>query len=259
MIKIFVIMICSLLITTSYAQTSRKEKKEARNKRVAALVKQNEEGLMVYKKHLVYSAFLNTDGYGAFLEKGIRQDRRKTSLLRLELTERKHIKEVKSAGGGIFGGTNTTVFAKLNNVYQLRMGYGYQYMIGSKGNKNGIEVSAVGVGGLTLGLLKPYFFDVEDFGGNRKRVTFNNGDTARYNVFGASGLSYGWKQMKVKPGLFLKAGLRFDYGRDNEKVNAIELGLFSEFFASKIPQVNLIKQKQLFFGAYLGILMGKRK
>ena len=39
---------------------------------------------------------------------------------------------------------------------------GQQYLIGGKGNKNGVAVSAIYGGGLSLGYLKPYYLNVHD-------------------------------------------------------------------------------------------------
>lgn len=260
--KIILFSIFVAFVIHLNAQKSRKERKEARNEKINALIKQEEEGVLVYKKHNIYGGVLNTDGIGVFFEKGIRQDKRKMSLLRFELAERKHIKEERTvSGANVLGQINTAVLYKLNNFYQFRVGYGYQYLLGSKGNKNGIEVSAVGIGGLTLGLLKPYLFDVGDVNGKNFRADWEQYDTTAsiINLYGASGFTQGWNNLKIRPGAFLKAGLRFDYGRFNETVSAVDVGIFGEFFSSKIPQVYFIKQRQFFFGAYLGLLIGKRK
>jgi hypothetical protein len=192
-------------------------------------------------------------------EKGWKKDKAKASLLRIELYERKHPKEDRITNFGVFGATNSFIFAKLNNFYQLRVGYGLQRLIGSKGNKNGIEVSAVATGGLSLGILKPYFYDVQDGAGNRKRVTFDTDDTTAYTINGASGVTYGWNQAKLRPGAYVKPALRFDYGRFNEMVSAIEVGLCAEFFSSKIPQIYLNKERQFFFSGFVTLVFGKRK
>jgi hypothetical protein len=257
-----ILIVCLFCFANVQAQKSRKEKREARKDKVNALIKQDEEGLLVYRKHKISGVSLTTDGYGAFFEKGIRQDRRKTSLLRFELSEKKTSKEERGIpGGGALGQANTAILFKLNNFYQFRIGYGYQYLLGSKGNKNGIEVSAVGVGGLTLGLVKPYLYDVGDVNGKRFRAGWEQFDTTAsiVDLYGASGLTQGWNALKIKPGLFIKTGLRFDYGRFNETVSAVDIGLFGEFYSGKIPQLYLAKQKQFFFGAYLAMLIGKRK
>ncbi len=260
MVKLIFVSILSICVLQLTAQKTRAEKKAARNEKVNALAKQNEEGLIVFKKHNNYGIYASTEGFHLFFEKGIRDSRRITKLYKVELSEKRHIREERlSSGGTVIGAGNSIVFAKLNNVYQLSMTYGVQYLLGSKGNKNGIEVSAVGTGGLILNFQKPYYYDVENLSTSvRSRVKFDT-DTGRYKISGASGLSYGWNELKVNPGVFARTGIRFEYGRDGERVNALEVGLQNEFFASKVPQVFGIKQKNYFFGAYLGIVFGQRK
>jgi hypothetical protein len=256
------ILIFSLFIFVNASAQSRKERRTARGEKINALIKQEEEGVLIHKKQNVYGFGLTTDGVGLFFEKGIRESKKKTTLYRLELFEKKHPKEVKAPiSQSALGNINTAILFKLNSFYQFRVGYGLQYLIGSKGNKNGIEVSAVGVGGLSLGLAKPYLYDVGNSLGKRFRTDWEQFDTTANitDLYGASGFTTGWKQLKIKPGVFAKAGLRFDYGKYNEMVNAVDVGLFAEFYASKIPQIYLIKQKQFFFGAYLCVLMGRRK
>ena len=53
--------------------------------------------------------------------------------------------------------------------------------------------------------------------------------------------------------------MRFDYGRLNQTVTAIEVGLTGEYYFSKIPQVLLVPQKSFFFNAYVQIMFGSRK
>jgi len=64
----------------------------------------------------------------------------------------------------------------------------------------------------------------------------------------------------MKPGAFVKTALRFDYGRFNEVVSGIEIGLSAEFYADKIQiMANQPKDKQLFFQGYISLLFGRRK
>jgi hypothetical protein len=254
------LVLFAVTLNTVQAQKTRKEKKEERKERLNALARQDEEGVIIFNKHNVFGLGLSTDGYGILFEKGWKQDKARTSILRLEFFEKKHIKEERVTNPTFFGASNSFIYGKLNNFYQFRAGYGLVKLIGSKGNKNGIEVSAVGLGGLSVGLLKPYYYDMQDRTGNvKKRVTFDKRDTNLTRINGAAGFSYGWKELKVKPGAFAKAGLRFDYGRYNEMVGAVELGLMGEFYAAKIPQLYNNKQKQFFFSGYVSILFGKRK
>jgi hypothetical protein len=63
----------------------------------------------------------------------------------------------------------------------------------------------------------------------------------------------------MKPGGFVKTAMRFDYGRFNEVVSGIEVGLSIEFYGSKIPIMVDQKDKQMFFQGYISILFGRRK
>ena len=78
-------------------------------------------------------------------------------------------------------------------------------------------------------------------------------------ITGASGFTVGWDNLTIKPAVNAKQAMRFDYGRLNQTVAAIEVGLTEEYYFSKIPLVYLVKQKQFFFNAYVAILFGNRK
>jgi hypothetical protein len=136
-----------------------------------------------------------------------------------------------------------------------------QFLLGNKGNKNGVSITANGGGGFIAGLLRPYMVEVDKMG-ERKFVQYNSNDSAYYlngPFIGGPNLGTGWKNMKVTPGIYLKPAVRFDYGKYNELVSAIEVGVIGEFYFKKIQQMINLDQKQLFFSAYVSILFGKRK
>jgi hypothetical protein len=260
--KIALIVLAGCLALSGFAQTepkgiSKKEKKDAKRERINALVKMEEEGELVFRKHSIFGFKANTDGYGLSYEMGRFKSNRVTNIYQLELNEKKHRQEKKlnTINGFEF---NSIILYKLNNFYQLKLGIGQQRIIGGKGNKNGVAVAAVYAGGLTLGLLKPYLVDV-DAGGKRFRSQYPTVLDSLYQPIGAAGFTTGWNDLKIKPAIHAKAALRFDYGRFNETVTAIEAGVNAEFYSSKIPQIMFSKQKQLFFAGYITILLGRRK
>jgi hypothetical protein len=75
----------------------------------------------------------------------------------------------------------------------------------------------------------------------------------------SAGLTKGWSDMKVSPGAYAKAALRFDYGRYNEMVSAIEVGVTAEYYFKKVPQLIYTKEKQLFVNVYFSLLFGRRR
>lgn len=240
--------------------TAKQDKKNARRERINSLLRQEEEGEIVFNKQSVFGIKLATDGYGITYELGKFKSPRKSTLFQLELSEKKHRKEKKLAASidNQFQ-INSVVFGKTNNFYQLKLGVAQQQIIGGKGNKNGVAVSAIYGGGLTVGFLKPYYVDVEDSSNNRTRDTYP--EIVDKNLFelGAAGFTVGWDAVKIRPGAYVKAAMRFDYGRLNETVTAIEVGLSGEFYSSKMSQIIYSKDKQFFFNAYVSLLLGRRK
>jgi hypothetical protein len=250
---------------TSHGKSN--DKKEARRQKISNLIRQAEEGVLVYRKQTILGLQLRNNGYGGFYEMGRMKTNRKTNIYRLDITEIKHPKEEKHTEGGIAGGSiifgNPYIYGKLNNFYQATLGFGQQYILGQKGNKNGVAVSAVYSGGLALGLLRPYYVEVSDpAGGENLLIKYSQKDSALFlgpTIVGGGGLRKGWSELKTKPGGFLKTALRFDYGRFNEVVSGIEIGISGEFYASKIPIMFKQKESQFFFQAYIAILFGRRK
>jgi len=240
---------------------SKDDKKEERRQKINNLIKQAEEGVLVYSKQNIFGIQGRTNGYGVFYELGRMKSNRKTNTYRIDITEIKHPKETKSSNSGFpFG--STFIYGKINNFYQVTLGFGQQYILGQKGNKNGVAVSAVYNGGLAIGLLKPYYLSVQDGNGNDTTIKYSEATRSLFlgnSINGTGGFGKGWSEIKMKPGAFVKTALRFDYGRFNEVVSGIELGLSLEYYGAKIPIMADQKEKQMFFQGYISILFGHRK
>ena len=259
-------VLCTLAMTAGYSQAKdlRRQKKEEKKEKIRQLIIQEEQGAIIYQKQSVFGLKLNTDGYGAFYELGLLKTPRRSNLFSLELGERKNRKEEKitAAQGGYL--SNPYIYGKVNNFYYAKLGYAQQRLIGNKGNKNGVAVSAIYGGGFSAALLKPYYLKVGDPETNSvSDVKYNNNEDVfldnQDRVVGSSGLGKGFGEMKFTPGAFVKTAMRFDYGRYNELVSAIEVGLNVEVYSKKLPIVLLSKDKQLFFNAYAAIAFGRRK
>ncbi|HMH22773.1 MAG TPA: hypothetical protein VK563_13395 [Puia sp.] len=268
--KLFLSALASLIIVSLFAQdstyrpqTDPRNKKNAKRERINNLIRMEEEGDLIFNKHNIFGIKLATDGYGISFEKGKYKTPSRTLLFGFELNEKKSNKEHKiSASDGI--GYSSVVPYKLNNFYEFKLSIGQQHLIGGKGNKNGVAVTALYSGGLSLAMLKPYYVEVQDRNTQAtSRMTFQQlvNDTSGSNlqVTGASGFTVGWGHLSVKPGANARAAMRFDYGRLNQTITAIEVGLTAEYYTGKIPIVLYVPEKQFFFNAYLSILFGSRK
>lgn len=249
-------------------KSEREVRKEARREKINNLIRQQEEGALVFNKQNVFGLRLNTDGWSLFYEKGYMKNVKTTNLFALEFGEKKHPKEKKVNNllnsNGFLQLGSPYVYGKQNSFYQLKPTFGQQRLIGGKANKNGVAVQAIYAGGLSIGLERPYYIRVQDSGpSGTKDIKYTLQDSAAFltpgNIIMGTGLRHGWNELKIVPGAHAKVALRFDYGRYNEMVSAIEVGMNIEAYSRKVDIMLLNPGNQVFFNGYIAILFGKRK
>ena len=269
-ILLFSLVICPVLLfaQTNTPQLSAKQQKlQQRRDRINQLIKQEEEGALIFQKQSAFSIRLNTDGYGISYEHGKYKTIEKTNLWWMDLGERKNLKEEKlTKGSSIFPGLaigNPFVYGKENNFYYFKLGFGAQKLLGGKGNKNGVAVSAIYGGGLSLGMLKPYYVQIQDpSSGQIKDIKYSDNNTLFLDpnvIIGASGFGKGFSEITYVPGANTRVALRFDYGRYNEILSAMEVGINAEYYTQSMPIMALNNPQKFFFNAYVAIVFGKRK
>lgn len=271
--KIIVVNVLLCLSVVAFSQqtpeTMRKKdgKKQERRQRMNELMKQEEEGVPSFRKHNAFGIKLNTDGWGLSYEYAKANTVRRATIYQFEFNEKKHPKEKKEsfgqqAGGFIFAG-NPFIYGKRNIFYQVKLGAGQQILIGGKGNKNGVSVYGIGAGGLSLGLLRPYYIEVDNNQGGTKYVKYDSADSLTFmdagSFIGGAGLTKGWSEMKMAPGLHAKTAVRFDYNRFNTVISVIEGGINAEYYFKDINQMVYNPSRKFFLNAYVSLVFGKRK
>jgi len=249
------------------ASTGRKNAFKKRTPRkINQLIKQEEEGALIYQKQITQGIHINTDGWSVFYEKGKYKSITKTNLWWIEIGEHKHPKEERTPTASAAQGfiiLSNYIYGKQNNLFDVKLGFGQQKLIGGKGNKNGVAVSAIYGGGITAGLLKPYYLQIQNPSTQRQEdIKYDNNDQLFLDptiILGKGSFSRGFSEMQLVPGGHVKGALRFDYGRYNEVVSALEVGLKATYFSKKMPIMLLNKEESLFFNAYISVIFGKRK
>lgn len=280
--KLIVLFVTLLLASFANAQekkpdprrTERDARRQDRRVKIDNLIRQQEEGALVFNKQSAFAFRLNTDGWSMMYEKGYLKSVKVTNLFALEFGERKHPKEKKLTYGTVNNGgfvqfSTPYVYGKQNIFYQLKPTFGQQRLIGGKTNKNGVAVHAIYAGGLSLGLERPYYVKVYTSNNNQSRdIKYSKEDSIVFltpgNIVQGTGFKYGWKDMKVVPGLHGRFAVRFDYGRFNEMVSAIEVGVNAEVYSRNINMMVPVSgitpgPSRFFFNSYVAILFGRRK
>jgi hypothetical protein len=256
--KILFILIIIIISTHTYAQNARNARQERRRAQVNEMIKQQEEGVIAYKKSFAFGAKLINDGYGVFFELGRAKSVKKGLLYQLEISERKDRKEEKQS---FYTNTVPYIYGKENFVYPVKLGVQQQVLLGNKSNKNGVAITGNYGGGIAISFLRPYYVQIQDGNGYRY-VKYNSADSVAFlthQIYGGPGFGRGWNELSITPGLYAKAAVRFDYGSFNEIISAIEVGVTGEYYSKKIPQLAFNKEKEFFFGGYVAVIFGKRK
>ena len=241
------------------AQKSKKQRQQEKRAHIDNLVKEEEEGVIAYKKSFVFGAKLLSDGYGIFFELGRAGSVKKSTLYQLEISERKNVKEDKQSNPYV--NSIPFIYGKENFIYPLKLGMQQQILLGNKSNKNGVSITGNYGGGIALALLRPYYIQVQK-GNDFVYVKYNSPDSSYFldgPFVGGPTFSKGWSEITVTPGLYAKTAIRFDYGSYNEIISAIEVVMCADVYSKKIPILLQNSQKQFFFSAYVSILFGKRK
>ena len=255
--KLLLIVISFIITVTVFGQKNKKERREINKKRINALIKQEEEGVVTYDKSIAFGAKLINDGYGIFFEIGRAKSVKNATLFQLELSERKHPKEEKLSNFNYYA--TPFIFGKQNFFYPVKLGVQQQTLFGNKTNKNGVSVTYNYGGGISLGLLRPYYVQ----SGSNGYIKYESADSSTFldpgSITAGPGFSKGWSDIKVTPGLYAKTALRFDYGSYNEMISAIEVGISGEYYSKGIPLMVHLDQKKFFFTGYVSVIFGKRK
>lgn len=252
---------------TTRDQLSGKEQKRLKKN---YLLRQEENGDYIYDHEFEGGGRLNTNGWDGYIEYGKRKDQFVTNIFQLGIGEIKDPKEDKQPGatlgqdfyGNVYS-AKSFVFGKENNFYQVKLAFGQRRLIGDKGNKNGVAVSAIYMGGVSIGLLKPYYLVLYD-STSRSLYEAKYSD-ANKGTFLNPGLIYagasmwkGWNELTVVPGVHARLGMRFDWAQFNEFVSALEVGINGDLYTKSIPIMVDNTAHQFFFNAYVSLLFGKR-
>lgn len=266
---LLLLLLASLALHAQSDRSSKKAERDKKKLRKISLFREIEEGENLYNREFSGGFRLNTDGWTGFLEMGRRKTAATVNFYQLEFSEKKDPKQDRSSNlvtaGPYLVSTSPYVYGKLNNFYQLKVGIGQKRLVGGKGNKNGVEVNAIYYGGLSAGLMKPYYVELMSDGGDtesRKLEKFTEENRDRFLdkalIYGAGGFTKGWDEVKFNPGLHAKFGFRFDWAKFNDIISALEVGVNAEYYTKKVQIMVDQNGKSFFLNAYVGLQLGKR-
>lgn len=215
---------------------------------------------VLLKKEYAAGATLHVLGMGLNFRKGANKTFFSTRFFEVEIVSLKHPKQIRVINPYYYN-ARSYIYGKLNHVYILRGGYGYKKMLNRKPYWGGIELRAIYMGGLSVAFAKPvylYFFDETYSYLKEEKYDPENYYHSPEYIYGRAPFIEGIGELKVYPGIFAKAGLNFEFGKLNSKINALEAGGVVEYFPIAIPIMAYNPAQSLIFTFYLNFSIGKR-
>ena len=229
---------------------------------VAAPAQAQSEEDESFQNELSYGVNFNSNGGligGAFIRSSYFMNERIYQFGGLEIVEVKHPKEDRyfnPLSGESF------VAGKQNYLFVVRPHYGRELVLFKKAPESGVQVNVLAAAGPSLGLLVPYYIDY-NYGGQGTSIRTEQYDPSKHldrdYIMGSDNVFRGLGEMKLKPGVHLKAGLSFEYGRYRESIAGIEVGFVVERFASTPIIIPDAENHKTFTSVYLNLFYGTRK
>ena len=172
----------------------------------------------------------------------------------VELVNIKHPKENKYSSALGYG--RTFVWGKKNYLFSLRGQYGRELIIVNKKDQQGIRVNAQIAAGPSFGLLMPYYIKYS----RNNRMEIENFDSSIHtfnNVIGSASFFEGVDEIKIKPGINLKAALNFEFG-SAKSASAIEVGFLGEVFPNEVIIMPTARNYSFYPTAFITLFYGRK-
>jgi hypothetical protein len=178
----------------------------------------------------------------------------------LSLTSYKNPKELKIHSAYKDQGGKDYIYDKLNYCYVLAPQFGISRKLIARNLFNRIGLRGSLSAGPLIALLKPYYLEVAvPFSGNQAYVEVHKYDYTQYNysnIYGVADYFLGMNELSVVPGARLKAATQVELSAGSAYIRNIELGIFGDFYAKRLPLLGFTQNKQVFVGGSIEILIG---
>jgi len=202
---------------------------------------------------------LNSNGFGFNYRYGFWRNARNQFILDADLAYVKHPKEVKVQAPYSYN-TRRYVFGKENLFWEVKGLAGWQREIYRKHDRTGISVRMFYSGGLSLGFLKPIYYQIYTISpiGEAESYEYLKFDPAIHqNLIGGRGPFFmGFNELSLVPGLTAKGGMSFEYSERNIVIHALEAGVGITAYPRSIPIMATEKNSFLFFNLFVGYRFG---
>jgi len=183
----------------------------------------------------------------------------------LNFASYKHKKELKIPSLYSDAGGADYIFGKMNYCYVMGLTYGMQYKLLGRSEFSRVKVSTGLSAGLSLAFLKPYMLEIwYPINPPQARSGFSvleqydptNPKHNSQNIVGEGDYFAGFNNLYVMPGIKCLWLNNIDLHYSNLFIRAIQVGVQVDVFFEEVPIMGIEQNKNIFFGGYLGIMIG---
>lgn len=236
----------------------------------ATILQAKTKGL-IYTQEKTMDLGLCPGGFALGFSKGYIKSYHTTPFWHAELGRLKHPKEYRQVSELVgTRGAKPFVYGKQNSFLIARLLRGKKKYLSEKARTKGVAVGWQYAGGLSLGLMKPYYlklqydFDPINPNSGKIRTEKYDEDTNRAvfldsrSIIGAASFWTGIKETKVIPGIHARIGVLFDWGAFDENAKAVDVGVMVDVFPKPVPIMIDAKNYPFFLNLYINFQLGRR-
>ncbi len=204
---------------------------------------------------------INKNSYGGLIggftfKKAKRISKKMFESFGLELMNVKNPHEVRvqsNSSGNYF------IYGKTNYLYAVRLQYGRDIILFTKGPQQGVEVKAVFAAGPTIGLVSPYYVQTND--GTSSYATNSAPYVSQpYNsIQGAGSVFQGLGESKIQMGGNFKVAMNFELGTSKSQVTGFEAGFLLDAYFKKVVLMPSAENYAVYPTVFLTLFYGSRK
>lgn len=204
---------------------------------------------------------LHTNGWGLVFRKGVNKSFRLQNLWEVEFGTYKSSKEIRSINP-FYPDSRSFFYGKLNYLWFFRGGIGQQRILNEKPYWGGVQLSWIYYGGFSLGVTKPvYLFIIRHNNSFINDLVEERYDPEKheiYDIYGRGSFLAGFSNLGFHPGVYLKTGLDFEFGAQDESISSLEAGAQFDYSPIPVPLMAFNPDQSFFLTLYMSLRFGKR-
>jgi hypothetical protein len=150
---------------------------------------------------------------------------------------------------------NYFIVGKTNHLFAIRGQYGRDIIIYKKAPQQGVQITATGAVGPSIGLEAPYYIEYNQF----IKEPYDPAIHRIENITGSGFIFQGLFQSNLVVGLNIRAGLSFEFGTFKSNVSGFEIGTLFDIYARKINMIPEADNYSVWPTVYITLFYGSRK